>query len=757
MKQKQDGKNKRMKPAKNAIARRIFRILLGTVIVLSILFTSINVVYIVRASRMTGGQIEDLTNHVYNQIMQPLIEEKDQSVLNLTSGNAMSINRFFDGCINTVQMVTQIASRIYRDDAGGNGYVVPLASASVEAQEPIYRLNASYFDEEDPEDTHTLEVMSRLRHILSSVYRMDGDICSVYFASTEGFTLFADEKQTKVLDEKGKPKAFDPDTRDWYKDAVAAGDVVCGSLKTDYFTNEPMLTISSPVYADEGKKELIGVVAVDVLIDTVGEILDATQSGFAQICIVNAAGDVQISTSESGFFGLEPNQTNNIYQDTVPTVKQTLDEAATGKSGFELIRMADGRELTRDEMYVTVNAETEEVEVREDVDAYKIYYSPIPVLNWSYLYIAEVYPLTARITNIMTDFFEKGETQRAANQTAMIISLLIVLGVMAGILGVMYLVSVRLSNNVTKPIVALTKKVRQINGDNLEFSWDMKADEETETLADSFGTMTQKIKEYIRDLTIVTAEKERIGAELDVARRIQADMLPVNFPEREELELYASMTPAKEVGGDFYDFFEIDEDRIALVIADVSGKGVPAALFMVIAKTLIKNCAMTGTESPKEIFAAANQLLCEGNDEMLFVTAWIGILTLSTGEMVCANAGHEYPVLKKADGEFKLYKDHHDVPLAAVETAKFREYTLKLDPGDKLFVYTDGFPEAMNEANEQFSEERVIDAMNEEDLGSPKELDERVRQRVKEFIGEASQFDDMTALGIHYFGPSTKG
>ena len=365
--------------------------------------------------------------------------------------------------------------------------------------------------------------------------------------------------------------------------------------------------------------------------------------------------------------------------------------------------------------------------------------------------------MTARITNIMTDFFEKGETQRAANQTAMIISLLIVLGVMAGILGVMYLVSVRLSNNVTKPIVALTKKVRQINGDNLEFSWDMKADEETETLADSFGTMTQKIKEYIRDLTIVTAEKERIGAELDVARRIQADMLPVNFPEREELELYASMTPAKEVGGDFYDFFEIDEDRIALVIADVSGKGVPAALFMVIAKTLIKNCAMTGTESPKEIFAAANQLLCEGNDEMLFVTAWIGILTLSTGEMVCANAGHEYPVLKKADGEFKLYKDHHDVPLAAVETAKFREYTLKLDPGDKLFVYTDGFPEAMNEANEQFSEERVIDAMNEEDLGSPKELDERVRQRVKEFIGEASQFDDMTALGIHYFGPSTKG
>ncbi len=750
---------KKPKQAKNAIGRRIFRILLGTVIVLSIFFTTVSVFFVMQASRSSTERLTELTDHVTREIMLPLIDEKDQSVMNLTEGNAKSINRFFDGCVNTTQMVADIAARTAEDDrVSSSGYVIPLPTALDNEQDIPYRLEASYFDRENPDAYHVLEVMSRLRHVLTSVYRMDSNISSVYYASKEGFTLFADNKQSMAIDDKGEPKIFDPETREWYKNAVNAGGPICSSLNTDFFSGEPMITISTPVYSEKDHT-LLGVVAVDVTMKTVEDILGASKTEYAQVCVTNAKGDIQIATNQDGRFGLAPNGSNNIYSDSMPTIERAIDSSTAGNAGYSIIRLDENDEEVTEEMLyqnrmAIVNGE--DVEPLQP-NGYKVYYAPIPVLNWTYLYIAEVNSLTERITQIMNNFFLKTDAQQMANRGAMMASVVILIVVLAIILVVMYIVTGRLSHNVTEPIEELTKKVRKINGDNLEFSWDMEADEETTTLAESFGTMTDKIRDYIRDLTTITAERERIGAELDVATRIQRDMLPVNFPNRKELKLYASMTPAKEVGGDFYDFFEIDEDRMGLVIADVSGKGVPAALFMVIAKTMIKNSAMNGIASPAEIFNTANTLLCEGNEEMLFVTAWIGILTLSTGEMVCVNAGHEYPALRRAGGRFEIIQDKHGVPLAAVEDARFSEYTLKLNPGDQLFVYTDGFPEAVNEANEQFADERMLEAMNEPGCEEPQALDERIRARVKEFTKDVSQFDDMTALGILYFGPSSEG
>lgn len=750
---------KKPKQAKNAIGRRIFRILLGTVIGLSIFFTTVNVLFVMRSSSDTTERLSELTIHVTNEIMMPLIDEKDQSVLNLTEGNAKSINRFFDNCENTAQIVADVAARNAADNrASSNGYVVPLPTAIENEQDLAYRLEATYFDRDNPDSYHVLEVMSRLRHVLTSVYRMDTNISSVYFASTEGFTLFADNKQSLAIDESGVPITFDPETRDWYKNAVESAGTVCGSLKTDYFSAEPMITISTPVYSNTDNT-LLGVVALDVTMDTVEEMLGASKTDYVQVCVTNEAGDIQIATNQDGRFGLEPDGENNIYTSSMPTIQNVIDDSTAGMSGYSILRLdGEDREVSEDELHEKRRAflNGEDAEFLEP-DQYKVYYAPIPAVNWTYIYIAEVNSLTERINQIMDNFFMQTDSQRMGNRIAMMVSVIILIAVMVIILVVMYIVAGRLSHNVTEPIEELTKKVRQINGDNLEFSWDMEADEETTTLAESFGTMTEKIRDYIRDLTTVTAEKERISAELDVATKIQADMLPVNFPNREELKLYASMTPAKEVGGDFYDFFEIDEDRMGLVIADVSGKGVPAALFMVIAKTMIKNGAMTGIARPAEIFTKVNALLCEGNEEMLFVTAWIGILSLSTGEMVCVNAGHEYPALRKAGGQFRIIKDRHGVPLAAVENAKFSEYTMKLDPGDQLFVYTDGFPEAVNEANEQFAYERMLEAMNEPECSDPQVLDERLRAHVKEFTGDVSQFDDMTALGIVYYGPSAKG
>lgn len=278
--------------------------------------------------------------------------------------------------------------------------------------------------------------------------------------------------------------------------------------------------------------------------------------------------------------------------------------------------------------------------------------------------------------------------------------------------------------------------------------------DEIQALSEAIKTMELEINEYIQDLTTVTAEKERIGAELNVATQIQADMLPrifPAFPERTEFDIYATMNPAKEVGGDFYDFFLVDDDHLAVVIADVSGKGVPAALFMVIAKTLIKNHAQN-KENPGAVFTQTNEQLCEGNDAGLFVTAWMGILEISTGKFTYVNAGHNPPLLKRAGGQFEWLKSRPGFVLAGMEGVRYRENTLHLEPGDRLYLYTDGVTEATNGAQELFGEERLQQALNDNPDLPVEELLPKIKRSIDTFVGDADQFDDITMLGLSYKG-----
>ena len=283
-----------------------------------------------------------------------------------------------------------------------------------------------------------------------------------------------------------------------------------------------------------------------------------------------------------------------------------------------------------------------------------------------------------------------------------------------------------------------------------DFRVEVDTGDELEDLADSFQYMVAELNEYIRDLSRVTAEKERIGAELDVARHIQVSMLPCifpAFPERHEFDIFASMTPAKEVGGDFYDFFLVDDDHLAVVMADVSGKGVPAALFMMISKTLLKSAAQSGL-SPKAVLEKVNDQLCENNDAEMFVTVWLGILEISTGKMKCANAGHEYPAIMRKGGDFELFKDKHGFVLAGMEGARYREYELELHAGDRLVVYTDGVPEATNGANTLYGTDRMISALNGARDGSCRQMLEALHRDVDSFVDGADQFDDITMLCI---------
>ena len=274
-------------------------------------------------------------------------------------------------------------------------------------------------------------------------------------------------------------------------------------------------------------------------------------------------------------------------------------------------------------------------------------------------------------------------------------------------------------------------------------------------LAVSIDRMEEQIQDYVASITQITAEKERINTELTLATRIQADMLPhvfPAFPERKEFELYANMDPAKEVGGDFFDFFLVDDDHLCITIADVSGKGIPAALFMMASKILLQNNAMTG-KKPAEILTDVNAAICANNREQMFVTVWLGILELSTGRLTAANAGHEYPVLMRAGEPFELYKDKHGFVIGGMEGVKYRQYELQINPGDKLFLYTDGVPEATDANGELFGTGRMIAALNERKDDSPTKVLEGVRRAVDDFVKESEQFDDLTMLCLVYRGP----
>ena len=249
-------------------------------------------------------------------------------------------------------------------------------------------------------------------------------------------------------------------------------------------------------------------------------------------------------------------------------------------------------------------------------------------------------------------------------------------------------------------------------------------------------------------------ESSRIDTELSMASSIQADMLPnifPAFPERKEFDVYATMDPAKEVGGDFYDFFLIDDDHLCMVMADVSGKGVPAALFMMASKIILANSAMIG-KSPAQILTDTNAAICSNNREEMFVTVWLGILEISTGKLTAANAGHEYPVLMMPGGKFELYKDKHGLVIGGMDGIVYKEYELSLTPGSKLFLYTDGVAEATNAQQELFGTQRMLAALNENTRLSPDGILKNVRRAVDDFVQDAEQFDDITMLALEYKG-----
>ena len=315
-----------------------------------------------------------------------------------------------------------------------------------------------------------------------------------------------------------------------------------------------------------------------------------------------------------------------------------------------------------------------------------------------------------------------------------------------GLLFVMIFLLVR--RLIVKNLHQVNNALSAITDGKLETVVNVRSHEEFDALSNDINATVDTLKRYIKEA------EERIDAELAFAKAIQHAALPSVFPpypDRKEFEIFASMHTAKEVGGDFYDFYFVDDENLAFLMADVSGKGIPAAMFMMTAKTFIKSFAESGL-SVEQVFTHANAKLCEGNDAGMFVTAWLGILNTKTGQVQFANAGHNPPLVRHADGTYEYLKSRAGFVLAGMEGVRYRKNELTLAPGDAIYLYTDGVTEATNMSEELYGEERLQTVLNLYKDATPEIICAEVKKDVDKFVGEAPQFDDITMLAIRYKG-----
>ena len=319
-----------------------------------------------------------------------------------------------------------------------------------------------------------------------------------------------------------------------------------------------------------------------------------------------------------------------------------------------------------------------------------------------------------------------------------------------------YLAYYLISKLINTPIKQLTAEVNQIALGNLDMRIKLNSKDELGLLASAFNNMTADLRKSIDNYTHEHLEKERMSTELNIAAKIQAGMIPFIFPPfpgRAEFDIYASMLPAKEIGGDFYDFYFIDENSLAVIIADVSGKGVPAALFMVITKILVKNGAYSG-KSPREVFETVNNIMCENNDTSMFVTAFMGVYNIASGRFIYANAGHNPFFLKRKGKDYEAVSVRPNFILGYMENVTFREDEILLQPGDTLFLYTDGVTEAMNSGKELFAVRRLAEALNANRDAAPQQLLSSVKKEIDRFADGAEQADDITMLALNILNPA---
>ena len=592
-----------------------------------------------------------------------------------------------------------------------------------------------FFDQALMRDIGTSSNIAKCLELTSRRYNSD---TSCYIASENGYLIWADglsEGQTMAeFPEVYLKQEFDASKRPWYIAAKKAGHPIV----TDVYISvegDSEITCAAPYY-ENGK--FAGVAGVSTPLHALYEIVQEKRLGAESVNFaLNEKGCVVLSSKNEGTLSVSQEQ-KDLRLSPERSLAVEAASMAAGKSDVALVTV-DGEE-------------------------YYLAYAPMPLLGWSFGTLVKRETVTAPaadigriVTNEAKAFALSMEKLFFANvfRTAVLLLLIFL---------VLVYVSRRAARHFVEPILALSEGVKEIATGNLDKKLDIRTGDELEGLSESVNEMTDDLKKYMENYAHATADKERIATELSMAQSIQAGMLPSIFPkfsENDHFDLFASMAPAREVGGDFYDFYMLDEDHLALTIADVSGKGVPASLFMVISKTILKNVALSegiGYDLGK-LMERTNNQLCENNEEMMFVTVFFGVLNLKTGEFSYVNAGHNAPFIgRTSEGRTEwssLENKKKNFMVGAVEDAVYDERRVTLGVGDMLFVYTDGVTEAMDGDGNMYTESRLKDTLERE--GRPEVKSEAllaaVREDIAVHVNGAEPSDDVTMLGIRFLGP----
>ncbi|MCR5092435.1 MAG: SpoIIE family protein phosphatase [Lachnospiraceae bacterium] len=621
---------------------------------------------------------------------------------------------------DSIQFAADYAHSLYCDPTG---YPKKPVFPPAERNSGSWSMQRGLADEgikyEDIEDK--IALMGNMIDVFDPIVTQNKNAATIYLGTEDGFMISYD-KYSFDVDGELYYNFFESG---WYTSAKEANAPVFTDTYLDGFGRGLTITCAAPFYDRYGK--FAGCVAVDILM---GELNEAMVND--GIVIPNYAMLIDNEGNYISGFGIDTEQENpgSIFDiDKDISLRESADEILSKKNGIVISGEGDRAKY--------------------------IAFSSIDSTGWILCILSPVseviVPAQTIQYNIDTNTEQVVDTVTQSILT--IIQSFLVLSAMILIL-VTFLAG-RVSKRISDPIIELEKDVRSISDGNLENRTNVDTDDEIGSLARSFNHMTDSLQQYIKDLTEVTAKEQRIAGELGAATHIQASLLPRNFDEinaaHREFDLYASMDPAKEVGGDFYDFFMVDDSHLALVMADVTGKGVPAALFMVRSKTIIKNRALMGG-SPAEVLSDANEQLCEGNEGTLFVTVWMAIIDLATGKGIASNAGHEHPVVMRAGSDYEYVKYQHSPAVAVMEGVRFREHEFEMHPGDRLFVYTDGVLEAINTSDELYGEQRLLVAMNRTKNASTEEIIRNVKEDIDAFALGAPQFDDITMLVIDWHG-----
>lgn len=579
-----------------------------------------------------------------------------------------------------------------------------------------------------PLPTEELLKLGNVQDLLVQYNAHNDMVSSTYIATMSGWMIQADYiAYSKYRDGSTSPLPYEAAERQWFQLAEKSGpgQVVYTDVIKDIHEGGDCIVCASPIYR-QGK--VVAVAGVGSYLTTVNEaVLDTVigQEGYA--FLVNGHGQVMVSGRKEGETAAYAEQRVDLRE----SANAELAEAAAGmmEGGSDFLRLAlDGREV-----YMA--------------------YAPLQRLGWSFATVIDVAEVIAPAQESQDMILSLTEDMADRQDGAIRRMLLVFLGGLAAVMPFIGFLGTVFSAKITEPIRELTREVAKIDGGNLDYRIHIATGDEIEDLGCAFNGMAEQIRKYVENLASVTAERERIRTEIQVASRLQADMLPEVsgvFAERKEFMLAASMTPAKGVGGDFYDFFLLDDNHLALVIADVSGKGVPAALFMVVSRTLIRSHVVKDVPL-EQVVQEINDSLCDNNKNDMFVTAWIGILTLSTGELSFVNAGHCRPLIRKQNGLCSFGSKRGGLVLAGMEGTPYSCTRMRLRQGDTLFLYTDGVTEATSRGQELYGEERLREIV--EDGGrTPEELLEGVREDVDRFQSGAEQFDDITMLAVTFRG-----